>query len=285
MPGARRGRARSGRSRPRWSRRSRRGSASRPGARRADGSTSMHERDAVVHRDRQRLGTTHPAQPGGQRDRARQRSAELAPADLGEALVRSLQDALGADVDPRPGRHLAVHREAECLEPAELVPVAPLRNQVGVGEQHARRPLVGAEHADRLAGLDEHRLVGGECRQRACHRVEGVPAARRSAGTAVDDEVGRAFGDLGVEVVVQHPVRRFLRPPDDTSARCRAALAPSHVRSPAPPPTHRSPIRPPPARCRRRAVAPPVADRATASDRARAGDRASNGGERGAGGG
>jgi hypothetical protein len=44
--------------------------------------------------------------------------------DLGEALVGALQDPLRADVDPRPGRHLPVHGEAEVLEAAELVPVA-----------------------------------------------------------------------------------------------------------------------------------------------------------------
>src|SRR2546425_6969477 len=32
-------------------------------------------------------------------------------------LFRSLQNALGADVDPRAGRHLAVHREPHRLVP------------------------------------------------------------------------------------------------------------------------------------------------------------------------
>ena len=43
-----------------------------------------------------------------------------------EGLVGALQDALRADVDPRAGGHLPVHREAELLEPAELVPGRPL---------------------------------------------------------------------------------------------------------------------------------------------------------------
>ena len=43
-------------------------------------------------------------------------------------------------------------------------------------------------------------------------RVEGVPAPRRAAGAAVDDEVVRVLGDLRVEVVHQHPERRFLLP-------------------------------------------------------------------------
>ena len=170
------------------------------------------QRDAVVHRDRQRLGAAHPAEPGGQRDRPGERAAEAAAGDLGEALVGALEDPLGADVDPRAGRHLPVHRQAGGLEAAELVPRRPVGHEVGVGDQHPRRPLVGAEHADRLARLHEHRLVVAERAQRAAHRVEGVPRAGGAAGAAVDDEVVGALGDLGVEVVLQHPERGLLRP-------------------------------------------------------------------------
>ena len=168
--------------------------------------------DAVVHRDRQRLGAAHPAEARGQRDRAGERAAEAAPGDLGEALVRALEDPLGADVDPRAGRHLPVHREARGLEAPELGPVGPVRHEVGVGEQHARRPLVGAEDTDRLAGLDEHRLVVGERRQRAHHGVERVPRAGGAPGAAVDDEVVGALGDVGVEVVLEHPEGGLLGP-------------------------------------------------------------------------
>ena len=170
------------------------------------------QRDAVVHRDRQRLRAAHPAEAGGERDRAGERAAEAAAGDLGEALVRALQDALRADVDPRAGRHLAVHREAERFEAAELLPVPPLGDEVGVGDQHARRPLVGAEHADRLARLHQHRLVGGQRRERAAHRVEGIPRPRRATGAAVHDEVVGSLGDLRVEVVLQHAERGLLRP-------------------------------------------------------------------------
>ena len=135
-----------------------------------------------------------------------------APPDLGEALVRALQDPLCADVDPRARRHLAVHREAQRLEPAELLPRAPLRHEVRVGEQDPRRPFVGAEHADRLARLDEHRLVVGERLQRAHHGVEGVPRAGGPPRAAVHDEVVGPFGHLRIEVVHEHPHRCFLRP-------------------------------------------------------------------------
>ena len=118
-----------------------------------------HERDPVVHRHRQRLRAAHAA--GARRDgeRAGERATEPLAGDLGEALVRALEDSLRADVDPRSGGHLAVHREALVFETAELVPVRPVGHQVGVGDQHPWRPFVRAHHADRLARLDEHRLV------------------------------------------------------------------------------------------------------------------------------
>ena len=155
---------------PRWPAR-RRARASRPvrrdsGARCAgvirDWSHVDADRDAVVHRDRERLGATHATEPGGQRDRAGQGAVEALVGHRRERLEGALEDALGADVDPRAGGHLAVHRQAEVLEPAELLPVGPVADEVGVGDQHPRRPLVGAHHADRLAALHEHGLVVGE---------------------------------------------------------------------------------------------------------------------------
>ena len=178
-------------------------------ARDARGIDVDDEADAAVQGDRERLRAAHAAAAAGQRQRARQRPAEALLRDGGERLVGALDDPLGADVDPRAGRHLAVHRQPEVLEPAELGPVRPVADQVGVGDEHARRPLVRLHDADRPAGLDEHRLVLLERRQGAHHGVEGRPVARGLARAAVDDQVVGPLGDLGVEVVHQHPQRRL----------------------------------------------------------------------------
>ena len=167
---------------------------------------------AAVHGHRERLGAAHAAQPGGQRDRAGQRPAEPLGGHGRERLVGALQDALGADVDPRPGGHLAVHGQAERLQAAELLPGGPLRDQVGVGDEHPRRPFVGAHHPDRLARLDQQGLVALEVVQGAHDRVVGRPAAGRAARAAVHDELVGMLGHLGIEVVHQHPHGRLLRP-------------------------------------------------------------------------
>ena len=132
---------------------------------------------------------------------------------LDEGLVGALHDALRADVDPRAGRHLAVHHQALAIEFVEVLPGRPVRHQVGVGDQHARRIDVGRETrrpACRTgsAGFRRRRV------RAATSRIASIafPVARGAADAAVDDELGRIFGDLGIEVVLQHAKRRFGQP-------------------------------------------------------------------------
>jgi hypothetical protein len=68
-------------------------------------------------------------------------------------------------------------------------------------------------HADRLARLDQERLVVLEVLQGLDDRRVGVPAAGGATGSAVDDELVGVFGHFGVEVVHEHAHRGFLRPP------------------------------------------------------------------------
>ena len=117
------------------------------------------QRAAVVHRHRQRLRAAHAAEPGGHHEPAGERAAEALARDRRERLVGALQDPLGPDVDPGPGRHLAVHHQPGGVELAEVLPGRPLRHEVRVGDQHARRVRVRLEHRHRLARLHEQRLV------------------------------------------------------------------------------------------------------------------------------
>src|SRR5262249_55944556 len=55
-------------------------------------------------------------------------------------------------------------------------------------------------------------LVVFEIPKAAHDRVERRPITRGTARSAVDDQVIRAFGNLGIEVVHQHPERGFLMP-------------------------------------------------------------------------
>ncbi|GAA3678162.1 hypothetical protein GCM10022203_09960 [Micrococcus yunnanensis] len=163
--------------------------------------------DAAVEGDGQGLGAAHAAAAAGEGEGALEGAVVALAADRGEGLVGALQDALGGDVDPRAGGHLAVHHQALGLELAELRPRGPVAHEVGVGDQHARGPLVGAEHAHRLAGLHQEGLVLLEVLEGGDDGVVGLPGAGRAAGAAVDDEVLGPLGDLGVQVVHEHPQR------------------------------------------------------------------------------
>ena len=164
------------------------------------------------HRRGERLRATHAAQTCRQDPLVRQFPAEMLASGLGKCLVRALHDALAADVDPRPGRHLAVHHESLAVEFVEMLPRRPLRHEVRVGDQHARSVGVRLEHAHRLARLDEQRLVVVQVAQRRDDGVEALPVARGAADAAVDDQLLRILGDVRIEVVHQHPQRRLGEP-------------------------------------------------------------------------
>ena len=158
------------------------------------------------------MGSAHAAQAGGDGECSGEGAAEFAAGDFGEAFVGALQDALGTDVYPGTGGHLAVHHEAFGFEAAEFAPVGPVGYQMRVGDKHSGGPFMGAEDADRFAGLHEHGFVIVEGGEGAFDGVVGVPGAGGSTGASVDHEIFGAFGYFGVEVVLQHPVGGFLGP-------------------------------------------------------------------------
>ena len=166
----------------------------------------------AVHGGRERLRAPHPPAAPCQDPAARERSVEVPRRDGGEGFVGSLEDPLRADVDPRARRHLAVHRQAEPLEAAELVRRGPARNEVRVGDQNSRGHGVGAEDADRLPRLNAEGLVVLQILERRDDRLEAFPAPCGAARAAVHDQPVGIFGDLRIEVVHQHPERRLLVP-------------------------------------------------------------------------
>src|SRR5213075_48370 len=116
------------------------------------------------------------AEARGEHEASCERAAEVTLRTLGERLERSLHDALRADVDPRARGHLAVHHEAALLELSEVLPRGPLADEVAVRQQHARRLVVRAKHADGPARLHEQRLIILEPTELADDHVEVFPA-------------------------------------------------------------------------------------------------------------
>ncbi len=160
----------------------------------------------------QRLGTAHAAQAGGQHPAALEVTAVVLATGFDEGLVGALDDALAADVDPAAGGHLAVHGQALGIQLVEVFPARPVRHQVGVGDQHARRVAVGLEHANRLAGLHQQGLVVVQLLEGLDDRIKALPVARGAADAAVHHQLLGVLGHVRVEVVHQHAQRRFGQP-------------------------------------------------------------------------
>src|SRR5690349_7348954 len=74
------------------------------------------------HGRSQRLRATHAAEASGENPFALEIAAEMFAAHFDECFVRALDDALAADVDPRAGRHLAVHHQTLAIEFVEMFP-------------------------------------------------------------------------------------------------------------------------------------------------------------------
>src|ERR1700757_4055735 len=110
-------------------------------------------------------------------------------AHLDEGLVGALHDALAADVDPRAGGHLAEHHQALAVELVEMLPGGPLTDQVGVGQEYAWGVGVRAEYSDRLAGLNQQRLIVAERAQRPHDLLEALPVAGGFADAPINDEL------------------------------------------------------------------------------------------------
>ena len=168
----------------------------------------------------ERLGAAHAAEPGGQDQAPGERAAEVLAARGHERLVGALEDPLGADVLPRARRHAREHREPGVDQLLPAGHAAPAADDVAVRDHGDRREAVGREEADRLAGLDDQRLLLLHGAKRLDDAVVALPVARGLRGARVHDQLLGALGVL--EVVLEHAQDRFL--PPALAAQLAAAL-------------------------------------------------------------
>ncbi len=164
------------------------------------------------HRGRQRLRAAHAAETGSEQPFAGDFVVEMTPAHFDKGFVRALHDSLAADVDPRTRGHLAVHGETLAVEFVEVVPGRPVRHQIRIGDQHARRIGMRREHPHRLARLHQQGFLLGQVLQGVDDAVVAIPVARGASDAPVHHEFGGIFGDLRVQIVHQHAQRRFGHP-------------------------------------------------------------------------
>ena len=87
-----------------------------------------------------------------------------------------------------------------------------MANQIGVADQHPGRVLVSLEDAHRLARLHQQGLIVLQRLQGFDDGVVALPIARGAAGAAINHEVLRTLGYVGIEVVHEHAHGGFLSP-------------------------------------------------------------------------
>ncbi len=79
-----------------------------------------------------------------------------------------------------------------------------MRHQIGIGDQHPRRILMGAKYADRLARLNDQGLVGLEPGQGSDNGVETFPIARGATDSAINHQFLGPLGHVRMQIIHQH---------------------------------------------------------------------------------
>ena len=115
-----------------------------------------------------------------------------------KSFIRTLNNALRTDVNPRPSSHLTIHRETLFIKLVEVVPRRPMGHEVGICNQHARCVRVRFDHRNGAARLYDHCLVRFKVFHRRNHRIEIRPRARSAAYATIHDQLMGVFGDIGV---------------------------------------------------------------------------------------
>jgi hypothetical protein len=153
-----------------------------------------------------------PPRPAGQDPLAGEIAVIVLAAGLGEGLVGALHDALRADIDPRARRHLAVHHQplrssslkwsqlAHCGTRLELA-ISTRGASAWVRNTPTGLPDWTSSVSSAFEGL-----------QRGDDAVEVLPGARGPANAAIDHQLVRVLGHVRVQIVHQHPHRRFGEP-------------------------------------------------------------------------
>ena len=158
------------------------------------------------------LCAAHAAKSSGDADCAGQCAVEMLLCCGLEGLVRALQNPLRSDVDPGARGHLTVHHQARGIQPVELLPICPARHQVRICYQNAWRTAdaFSARHGfpDRTSSVSSFSKRSSV----STMALNILPVARSLTSAAVYNQLLWLFGNIGIQVVHQHPLGCFLDP-------------------------------------------------------------------------
>ena len=93
-----------------------------------------------------------------------------------------------------------------------MLPVCPGRHKIRICNENPGCIDVRAKDACRAAGLNQQRLIVFELAQTTNDRIVRFPVTRRLANATVHNEVLRALGNVGIEIIHEHAQWRFGQP-------------------------------------------------------------------------
>ena len=93
-----------------------------------------------------------------------------------------------------------------------MIPVCPVRHDVGICNQHSWRIFMCSHNGNRFARLNHQCFIRIKVFQSGYDTVEVLPRARRSSDPTIDHQLVRVFRHVWVQVVHQHPHWRLGQP-------------------------------------------------------------------------
>ena len=166
------------------------------------------------HGGGERLGAAHAAEPAGQDPAPGEVAAVVPAADLDEGLVGALNDALAADIDPRARRSSGRTSSGPCVSSSlkwSQVAQCGTRLELAISTRGAsswvRKTPTGLPDWTSSVSSSPRASSGA-----ATMRSKRLPVARGPADAAIDHQLLRLLGHLGVEIVHQHAQRRLGQP-------------------------------------------------------------------------
>ncbi len=157
--------------------------------------------DAGAAGNFQRLGlcARHSTEPGGDEGLAGKvavvRYSEVEPAGVEKRDVGSVDDALGADVHPAAGSHLAVVDAAQSGQAVEIFRRVEEPDHQPIGDDGARRLGARRKEPERVAGADDKSLGVIHDLEVALDELVLHPVLADLAGFSIGHELVGVEGD------------------------------------------------------------------------------------------
>ena len=154
------------------------------------------------------LSAAHAAQTGGDEQAAGQVAvlgdAQLQAAGAQQGVEGAVYDALGTDVHPAAGGHLAVVGNTQSGGAVEVLLVVVHADHQTVGDDAAGRQLMRVEQAQRVTRHDHQGLLVGHDLQILLDQAVLHPVLANLAGLTVGHQLVGVQSHIKVQVVVDH---------------------------------------------------------------------------------